>query len=190
MSATETLRNDHKQIRRLEKIIIACYTKLYAGENIPFSDIEQISVIMSEFLDAIHYSREEDAYFACVVSYDSLKEEIRGFMIEHEFARRIAKSVSDNLQSWKSGNDKREPVARYLKTYAVYLDDHMKKEDRFFDVAERDILSQEEEKEMYEEFRAVTAVMTKLDEMLKLISSLEQRPWMKNYSSKTDFTLG
>jgi len=70
------------------------------------------------------------------------------------------------LQSWKKGNDEREAVARFLKTYAVYLDDHMTKEDNFFDRTEREILSQEEEKMMYEEFRAVTAVTTKLDEMV------------------------
>jgi len=179
MSATESLRNDHKQIRRLEKIIIQCYTKIYAGQDIPFSDMEQMTIIMSEFLDAIHYSREEDAYFPCVASYDSLREEIRGFMIEHEFARRIAKSISTHLQSWKKGNDEREPVARFLKAYAVYLNDHITKEDRFFDLTEKEILSQEEEKMMYEEFRAVTAVSTKLDEMLELISGLERRPWMK-----------
>ena len=180
MNATEALRNDHKQIRRLEKIIIKCYTKLYQGDDIPLSDIEQMTTIMSEFLDSIHYSREEDAYFPCVASYDTLRDEIRGFMIEHEFARRIAYSVSIHLQSWKQGNDEREPVARFLKTYAVYLDDHMTKEDNFFDTAEREILSQEEEKMMYEEFRAVTAITTKLDEMLKLISILEKKPWMKD----------
>jgi len=179
MSATESLRNDHKQIRRLEKIIIQCYTKLNAGHDIPFSDIEQMTIIMSEFLDAIHYSREEDAYFPCVTSYDSLKEEIRGFMIEHEFARRIAKSISTHLSSWKKGNNEREPVARFLKTYAVYLNDHITKEDRFFDISEKEILSQEEEKLMYEEFRAVTAITTKLDEMVQLISKLELQPWMK-----------
>ena len=63
MNATETLRNDHKQIRRLEKIIVKCYTKLYQGDDITLSDIEQMTTIMSEFLDSIHYSREEDAYF-------------------------------------------------------------------------------------------------------------------------------
>jgi hemerythrin-like domain-containing protein len=179
-SATETLRNDHKQIRRLEKIITQCYTKLYDGKDIPFSDIEQITIIMSEFLDAIHYSREEDAYFACVASYDTLKNEIRTFLIEHEFARRIAKSVSDHLYSWKKGNNEREPVARFLKTYAVYLDEHITKEENFFDKAEREVLSQEEEMMMYEEFRAVTAVTTKLEKMLNSISFLEQRPWMKD----------
>ena len=180
MSATETLRNDHKQIRRLEKIIVQCYTKLYAGQDIPFSDIEKIITIMSEFLDAIHYAREENQYFPCIASYDSLKEEIRAFMIEHEFGRRIAASISRHLQKWKDGENEREPVARFLKAYAVYLNDHMTKEEQFFDITEKQVLSQEEEKMVYEEFRAVTAVVTKLDDMIKSIDYLEQTPWMRN----------
>ena len=180
MSATETLRNDHKQIRRLEKIIVQCYTKIYAGQDIPFSDIEKIITIMSEFLDAIHYAREENQYFPCVASYDSLKEEIRAFMIEHEFGRRIASSISRHLQKWKDGENEREPVARFLKAYAVYLNDHMTKEEQFFDITEKQVLSQEEEKMVYEEFRAVTAVVTKLDDMIKLLDYLEQTPWMKS----------
>lgn len=180
MSATKTLRNDHRQIRRLEKIVIQCYTNLYAGQDVPFSDMEKMIAIMSEFLDAIHYSREEDAYFPCVVSYGSLKEEIKAFMIEHEFSRRIADNIAKNLQKWKKGKDCREPVARFLRAYAVYLNDHMTKEEQFFDKAESQVLSQEEEKLMYEEFRAVTAVVTKLDDMIKSIDYLEQTPWMKN----------
>jgi len=180
MSATETLRNDHKQIRRLEKIIVQCYTKIYAGQDIPFSDIEKIIIIMSEFLDAIHYAREENQYFPCVASYDSLKQEIRAFMIEHEFGRRIAASISRHLQKWKDGENEREPVARFLKAYAVYLNDHMTKEEQFFDITEKQVLSPEEEKMMYEEFRAVTAVVTKLDDMIKSLDYLEQTPWMKS----------
>ncbi len=180
MSATNTLRNDHKQIRRLEKIVIQCYTKLYTGNDIPFSDMEKITTIMSDFLDAIHYSREEDAYFPCIASYNSLKDEIRAFMIEHEFSRRVADNIAKHLQKWKTGKDNREPIARFLKAYAVYLNDHMTKEDMFFDTTENQILSQEEEKMMYEEFRAVTAVTAKLDEMIKSLDYLEQTPWMKN----------
>ncbi|MGQ0794807.1 MAG: hemerythrin domain-containing protein [Nitrosopumilaceae archaeon] len=179
MSATESLRQDHIQIRRLEKIITKCYKDLYEGKQIPFSDIEQITIIMAEFLDAIHYTREEDAYFPCVASYDSLKKEIRGFMIEHEFGRRIARSVGTHLQRWKEGQDAREPVARFLRTYAIYLDDHITKEEKFFDSAQKDILSAEEEKMMYEEFRSVTAITTKIDDMIKSIDLLEQKPWMK-----------
>lgn len=179
MSATEILRRDHRQMRRLEKIIVQCCTKLNSGQQIPFSDLEKMTMIMSEFLDAVHYSREEDAYFACVGSYGSLKEEIRAFMIEHEFSRRIASGISMHLRKWKEGEDSREPVARFLKTYAVYLDDHMTKEDKFFDIAEKQVLSAEDEKMMYEEFLAVGAIVTKIDEIIRIMDDLEQADWMR-----------
>ena len=108
MSATKALREDHKQIGRLEKVIIKCYTELYAGKNIPLSDIDKISLIIDEFLDSIHYSREEDSYFPCVASYDHLKEEIRSLLIEHEFSRRIALQIKKHLKRWNEGEDARE----------------------------------------------------------------------------------
>ena len=83
-----------------------------------------------------------------------------------------------HLKKWQSGEDQREPVARFLKAYAIYLDDHLTKEDKFFDAAETQVLSQDEEKMMYEEFKAVTAVATKLDDMIKSIDYLESTPWM------------
>lgn len=180
MSGTETLREDHKQIRRLEKVIIKCYTELYAGKNIPFSDIDKITLIIEEFLDSIHYSREEDSYFPCVATYDHLKQEIRGLLIEHEFSRRIALQIKKHLKRWKEGEDAREPVARYLKTYSVYLMDHMNKEEDFFDKAEAEVLSKEEELDMYEQFRSVMTISKKMEDMIKEIEYLENQPWIQN----------
>ena len=180
MSATETLREDHKQIRRLDKIIIKCYTELYAGKNIPLSDIDKITFVIEEFLDSIHYSREEDSYFPCVASYDHLKQEIRGLLIEHEFSRRIALQIKRHLKRWKEGEDAREPVARFLKTYSVYLMDHMTKEEDFFDKAESEILSKEEEFDMYEQFKSVMTISKKMEDLIKEIEYLETQPWIKN----------
>lgn len=180
MSATEILRQDHLKIKRLEKIIEKCYLDLYAGKEIPLSDIEKITFVISEFLDSIHYSREEDSYFACVASYNTLKDEIRKFMIEHEFSRRIAKNISKYLQQWKSGRDCREPVARFLRTYFIYLRDHLKKEEEFFSKAESQILSAEEEKEMYEQFQSVMAVSTKIQTIMNQIQYLEDQHWFRN----------
>jgi len=180
MSATNQLREDHDQVRRLEKIVSKCAQEIYKGEEIPFSDIEKITVIISEFVDTIHHSREEDSYFPCVVSYDNLKEEIRKFMIEHEFGRNIARKISEYLKKWKAGEDAREPVARYLRTYAIFLDDHLNKENKFFDDAEANVLSKEEEIEMYEQYRSVIAIMKKVEQMIAEIDWLELRPWYKN----------
>lgn len=177
MSATEALRQDHLKIKRLEKIIVQCYKKLYAGKNIPLSDIEKINFILAEFLDSVHYSREEDSYFACVASYDSLKDEIRKFMIEHEFSRRIAKNINKHLQEWKEGKDSREPVARFLKAYSIYLEDHLKNEDKFFNKAEAEILSKEEEQAMYEQFQSTMAIPTKMTTIMEQIEYLENQYW-------------
>ena len=180
MSATEALREDHRQIKRLDKIVIKCYTDLYAGKNIPLSDIEKITLVIEEFLDSIHYSREEDSYFPCIASYDHLKQEIRVLLIEHEFSRRIALQIKKYVKKWKEGENTREPVARYLKTYSIYLTDHMTKEEKFFDKTEAEIISKEEEYEMYEQFKSVMTISKKMEDMIKEIEYLETQDWVKN----------
>ena len=180
MNATESLREDHKQIRRLDKVIIKCYTELYAGKNIPLSDIDKITIIIEEFLDSIHYSKEEDSYFPCVASYDHLKKEIRGLLIEHEFSRRIALQIKKHLKRWKEGENAREPVARFLKTYSIYLMDHMTKEEKFFDEVESEILSKEEEFELYEQFTSSMVTSKKIEDLIQEIQYLENQQWFKN----------
>lgn len=177
MSATKTLRKDHDKIKRLERIVSKSSKVLYDEKTIPFADLEKITMVISEFLDSVHYSREEGSYFPCVASYGSLKDEIRTFLIEHEFGRRIATKIQQHLAKWKSGENAREPVARFLRTYSIYLQDHLSKEERFFDKAQNTILSAEEEKEMYEYFRSVMAITKKIDEMIKIINYLEKQPW-------------
>jgi len=109
-----------------------------------------------------------------------LKKEIRALLIEHELSRRIAKSISTHLQRWKNGEDAREPVARFLKAYSIYLDDHITKEERFFDKAENEVLSVEEEKMMFEEFQGVISIVKKISEIKRSLDSFEQKTWFKN----------
>ena len=180
MSATETLRNDHKQIKRLGKIISKCSSDISAGKTIPFSDLEKLTLIISEFLDSIHYSREEDSYFPCVASYDHLKKEIRALLIEHEFSRNIASKITFHLKRWKNGDGSSEPVARFLRTYSIYLNEHMSREEDFFERAEKEVLSKEEEKDMFEDFQSAMAITKKMESILKEIDYLENQQWFKN----------
>ena len=180
MSATNQLRADHEQVRRLEKIVLKCADELNKGTKIPFSDLRKITIIISEFIDTIHHSREEDSYFPCVASYDTLKDQIRKFLIEHEFGRNIARQISHHLKRWENGEDAQEPVSRYLRTYGIFLFDHLNKENKFFDDEEDDILSKEEEVEMYEQYKSVFAIVKKVEDMIKDIDYLENQPWAKN----------
>ena len=62
-----------------------------------FLDIDKINFLIAEFLDSVHFTREEGSYFPCVASYDHLNKEIRALLIEHEFSRNIAKQISKIL---------------------------------------------------------------------------------------------
>lgn len=182
MSATEILRSDHGQIRRFERIVARCYTALYDGVDVPLSDVEKITVVISEFLDSIHYSREEDSYFPCAGVSGDFASRIRKFLIEHQFGRNIAIQISRHLQRWREGGDSREPVARFLRTYSIYLRDHLEKEDQFFDEVE-DILDAREEREMFEYFQAVVATSRRIDAVMREMDALESADW---YVSGTD----
>jgi hemerythrin-like domain-containing protein len=191
---------EHLTVRRIGNIAQICSDRLYANDDIPIEDIQIISVIIEEFIDAFHHGKEEKAYFPITRSKDSFSEDIRKFLIEHELGRRIAnmlrreldelirhddnssnsKGVSTRLK-WNNRN--KEPVARFLKSYAVFVSDHTAKEDTFFQaIQEKNSISEEEERELlrhYEVCKGQIGGQARIEEMVKLIDYLEEREWMK-----------
>lgn len=178
MGGTEVLREDHRRIRRLDSVIVRCYSALESGTRVPLEDLRRMTWVMSEFIDAVHYSREEGSHFACVSGYGSLDGQIRKFLIEHEFGRRIASKLRGHVREWGSGRGPLEPVVRYLRTYHIYLEDHLSKEDAFFDEAES-VLSAEEDAEMRRQFLSVAASARTVSEMERELERLEQAPWCR-----------
>jgi len=200
LSATKDLKQDHLTLRRVRDITQICSERLYSGENIPIEDIEIISVVIEEFVDAFHHGKEEKAYFPETKDKNGFAEDIRKFLIEHELGRRIAKMLLRELKEWKdkregrdndsnSGSDddiniiSREPVARFLKSYAVFISDHTGKEDKFFDLIEEKGSISKEENQMlmkhYESCKNNVGGSARIEQMLKLIDYLEDREWMK-----------
>jgi hemerythrin-like domain-containing protein len=207
-SSTANLKHDHLTIKRVGAIAQRCSDKLYAGdEDIPIEDIEILSVVIEEFIDAFHHGKEEKAYFPATKSKDGYSEDIRKFLIEHELGRRIAnmlrreiqvlKSSSSNLTTMTETTDsmqqqdriemtrrKKEPVARFLKSYVVFIDDHTGKEDIFFDLIEsKQSISDNEDRALlrhYEACRNEVGGQVRIEEMMRLIEYLENRDWMKD----------
>ena len=58
--------------------------------------------------------------------------------------------------------------------------DNMKKEENFFVKAEAEIISKEEELEMYEQLKTVMTVTKKMEDMIKEIDYLENQDWVRN----------
>jgi hemerythrin-like domain-containing protein len=180
--STRELVQDHAVIRRIRDVAQKCSDRLYAGDDIPLEEIEIISIVIEEFVDAFHHGKEEKAYFpANERKSDEYAEEVRKFTIEHEFGRRVARMMLRNLKEWKAGVNGREPVARFLKTYAVFVTDHTGKEEKFFEAAEKSMSSEEDRQVLrhYESCRREVGGSARVQELLKLVEYLEEREWMK-----------
>jgi hemerythrin-like domain-containing protein len=180
----QELKHDHLVVRRLRDVAQRCSAMLCEGKNIPLEDIEVISVIIEEFIDAYHHGKEEKAYFPSTEGKsDAYAEDVRKFKIEHEFGRRVARMMRRYLKEWRNGVDGREPAARFLKTYAIYITDHTGKEDRFFyKVEEMKSVSDYEDRQIlrhYEVCRNDAGGNARIEELLRLMAWLEEREWMK-----------
>lgn len=194
MKSTQDLKKDHITIRRIKDIASKCANRLYETKHVPIEDIEIISVVIEEFVDHFHHGKEEKAYFPETKEKGEFSEDIRKFLIEHEFGRRIAILLRKAVNNWKSSinesyqdeEQKRnflEPIARFLKTYAIFIEDHTGKEDKFFDrIEEGKIISAREDELLlmhYDSCMNQAGGKIRMDQMIKLIGYLESREWMK-----------
>ena len=207
MYSTQDLKHDHITVRRLKNIIERCSDKLYANENIPIEDIEIISVVIEEFVDRFHHGKEEQAYFPKTKDKDGFAEDIRKFLIEHELGKRIATMLRRELNIWKQNKNKKngtktqpekdkkiivenedpkvkEPTARFLKSYAVFITDHTGKEDKFFDlIQQKNSISAKEDQillQHYEVCKNQLGGKDRVEQMIRLVEYLEDRWWMKD----------
>ena len=90
--------------------------------------------------------------------------------------------LSREIKAWRRGIDSREPVARFLKSYAVFITDHTGKEDKFFDLIEdRGRISTKEDEMLmryYTVCRDQVGGKARVEQMMKLIDYLDAREWM------------
>lgn len=85
--------------------------------DVPFEDIEIITVVINEFIDNFYNFKEDKSYFPVTTDKNENTEDIRKFLIEHELGRRIANMLLKEVYTWKNGMDARELIARFLTSY-------------------------------------------------------------------------
>jgi hemerythrin-like domain-containing protein len=191
LNATSDLKKDHLFVRRFGEVIQKCSDKIYAGKDsdILLEDLEITSVIMEELIDTFHHGKEEEAYFPSTHNRNNFSEDVRKFLIEHELGRRISRMFKRELLIWRKcvieGKQpgSKEPIARFLKSYAVFITDHLGKEEKFLDIVEdKSIISIDEDRAIrhrYELCKNKSGGQARIEELLKLLEYLEQRDWMK-----------
>lgn len=128
---TDELRNEHKAILAMLKIMEAILIKKEAGTPFPLAHLEQITDFLKTFADRCHHGKEEDYLFPALEKAGIPREggPIGVMLQEHAMGRDYTRGMVDGIAKLRN----KEPQADYVITrnmedYIQLLTQHIQKE--------------------------------------------------------------
>ncbi len=133
MNSIDLMMEEHKNIKRMLKVVrIACYSVLN-GESIKYEDFYKIIDFIRNYADKYHHGKEEKFLFKEMVDHlGSLGEKLvnYGMLVEHDLGRLYIKELEEALEKVKDGDEesKLDVIANAI-SYTHLLTRHIEKED-------------------------------------------------------------
>jgi len=160
--AIETLKTEHRAIKRMLEVLDAVCERLRTGERIDPAHLNQIIKFFQEFADRCHHGKEEEIFFPALEMAGIPKEggPIGVMLHEHDQMRVVMKGLAEAAGRYQAGEmNAGADIIRYASDYAALLRRHIEKEHHvLFQMAEQH-LSPEEERELAERFEVLEAEM-------------------------------
>ena len=158
--AIETLKTEHRAIKRMLDVLDAICGRLRTGERIDPAHLNQIIKFFQEFADRCHHGKEEEIFFPALEMAGIPKEggPIGVMLYEHDKMRGQMDGLTEaagryQAEDTSAGAD----IVRHALDYAATLRSHIEKEHHaLFTMAEAH-LSPQEERELAERFEALEA---------------------------------
>lgn len=158
MRPTEILKEEHKEIKRMLRILGKVSEKLKSGEIVEKDVLEQILQFIKVFADKCHHGKEEDLLFPAMEGAGIPREggPIGVMLYEHNVGRNAVKGMTEGIEEFYRGNeDARKKIVENASTYIELLDSHIYKEDNILYPMAEMHLSEEEQRELTEKFEEV-----------------------------------
>lgn len=180
MKPTEILKEEHKEIRRMLKILGKMSEKLRSGEKIERNVLEKILEFIKIFADKCHHGKEEDLLFPAMEEAGIPREggPIGVMLYEHNVGRNAVKGMTEGIEEFYQGNENaRKKITENAEIYIELLDSHIYKEDNILYPMADMHLSEEQQKELLEKFEEVEKNIVgegKHHEFLELLENLEK----------------
>lgn len=133
MNAIDLMKDEHKYIKRMLKVVRNACFEVLQGKELNYDDFYLMIDFIRNFADAHHHKKEEDILFNKMVDeLGALGEKTvkHGMLVEHDLGRFYIISLDQALQSLKTGNEeaKLDVIANAI-SYTHLLTRHIDKED-------------------------------------------------------------
>jgi|SaaInl7_200m_RNA_FD_contig_21_476622_length_737_multi_14_in_0_out_0_1 hemerythrin-like domain-containing protein len=156
MTVLDSLKNDHKLVRRYLDNLTLSYDFLVEGEKVPSSVFKNSLEFTNKFLNKYHHQREEYILFVELAAKKkgSIDPEIVALRDQHERGRNLISQIKDAMRGYeKDDKDATRQLTQNIDFYVSLMREHIHKEDHeFFPMVDQEF-SADDLKEIEAEYK-------------------------------------
>lgn len=154
MKATEILKEEHRVIKRMLRILGKLCEIIEKEGKVEKGDMKKILEFITVFADKCHHGKEEDLLFPAMEFAGIPKEggPIGVMLYEHNVGRNFVKGIANGIEELEKGNEKvRKEIVENARGYIELLSAHIEKEDNILYPMADMHLSEEQMEKLEEE---------------------------------------
>lgn len=150
MEAIELMMEEHKNIKRMLKVVRAYSYKVLKGEEVDYNDFYKIIDFIKNYADKHHHCKEEDVLFQIIDRQFNMKNgPLMGMLIEHDQGRLFIRNLENGLKEFEKGNEESKlDIIANAVSYADLLNRHIDKENSTIYMFANRSLSKENKEEL------------------------------------------
>jgi len=180
ISPTENLKEEHRVIERMLRILNTACERLENGEEVSPEIFKKAIGFIRTFADRCHHDKEEDNLFPAIERHGfSRQGGPTGIMMrEHDQGRAHVRALAEAVEKYERGDKSaKQAMIENARGYAMLLAQHIPKEDEILYPMADKVLGPNEQKELLEKFEEIERERIgegKHHEYLRLVTSLEK----------------
>jgi len=179
-SATEALKEEHRVIERMLRILTVACEKLEGGEEVSPEVFRRAVDFIRMFADRCHHGKEEDTLFPQIEKRVPKEGGPTGVMrIEHDQGRGFVRGLAEAAEKYTMGDKTaKQSIIENARGYVMLLSQHIPKEDDILYPLADQICGPAEQKELLEKFEKIERERIgegKHHEYLHLVMELEKQ---------------
>lgn len=134
MNAIELMMDEHKNIKRMLKIVRKVCFDILKGKEIDFDELNLIINFIRNYADGHHHHKEEIFLFNRMIeNLGALGEKTikNGMLVEHDLGRLYVQNLESAIKNYKEGNEEAKlDIIANAVSYTDLLNRHIDKEDK------------------------------------------------------------
>jgi len=179
-SPTEILKEEHRVIERILKILDAACERLEKGEHVSPDIFKKAIDFIRVFADQCHHGKEEETLFPLIEQrgVPRVGGPIGVMLMEHDRGRSFVRALDEAVKKYEQGEENAETaIIKNARGYTGLLAEHIPKEDDILYPLAEKVLTQEDRKKLIEKFEKVEKKRIgegKHHEYIHLVEELEK----------------